>query len=562
MQKSWGSIIAEARAELWTFPGEAKPLIASHTKYFHLAAMDLQHWIPELQVNNTSQHPFCSTYFDCGKTVVEAPIGVVKRVYTVVGEEWCDRVYYDANDYCEVECWARNLLTFTTPDNDGMAKLPMGFRFAEASSDSTCGRARIGIWGLHRGRLHVAPWLQSNETLVVEWDGIKKEWSAEDQLETDLWDDRVINAIKMFVKWYHEKFHGCDPQKKLDAERDYNNERADLIHYFAEIARARGDVACCDGRLATSAEIEDDDAELDQTVIIANIADFGDGGTNMQSVATLVNSWEPDWVTTNGDNWYGSLVSPADFEAKSSKWYRDFIYPYLSFEDPKLTSEAVINRFFPAFGDHDYDPSGRLAIELALLHVPKVTRGGLLVPSTGYYSVRPLNGFVEHFMFDQGYNQADVLIQADGNDVGSIQAVWLELALKRSTARWKVVHIGACGYTSKLSAGTAPTYVGDGTQSYAAIRRIINKLKLWGADIVFCGDVHNYERLNVMGLPVINNGSGGSALLGLGTAVPFSVFRNNSVYGAVKCTATCDSFTSEFYSSAGVLIDSLELTKT
>lgn len=252
MQDTWGNLIAAARLGLWPFPGEAKPLIDVHTTYFHLAAMDLQHWIPELQVNNTTVFPFCATYWDCGKTVVDAQVGQIKRLYTIANSEWCSKVFYDEKPYCEVECWAKNLLNSTMPDG---SVLTMGFRLADASSDSTCGRAHVGVWARRRRRLSVAPWIQSNENLVVEWDGVKKVWDPTDVLDTELWDDRVMNAIKMFVKWYHEKFHGCDREAMLSAERNYNNERADLMHYFKEYSQQQESEACCEERLPTSEEI-------------------------------------------------------------------------------------------------------------------------------------------------------------------------------------------------------------------------------------------------------------------------------------------------------------------
>jgi hypothetical protein len=349
----------------------------------------------------------------------------------------------------------------------------------------------------------------------------------------------------------------------------YENQRADLKHSDwnesqPEAIALHSEAELPFDQLVTTPcgyDQQCDPAEQEEeTIIFANIGDYGNGDVNMRNVSILVNEWGADWLTTNGDNWYGGILSPANFETAATKWYRDFIYPYLSFEDPKLTTEALVNRFFPAIGNHDRDPAGHLPTVLAMCHFPKVLRGGTLVPSTGYYNVRPLNGFVEHFFFDTGY-VGETNMQADGNDVNTIQGLWLEAALRASTARWKIVHMHHPGYTSDVNTSGSPVLAPDGTNSYAAMRRIINKLKLWGADLVLCGHVHSYERLDVMGLPVIVNGAGGVSLDVVGTPVPFSRFIYDGGYGAGRATVTCDSLLWEFISVDGVVLDTLELTK-
>ena len=72
-----------------------------------------------------------------------------------------------------------------------------GARYAEASTDKACGRARCGLWAIHRRRLNIVPWIQSNEDLVVEWDGVKHDWAAGDMLDNDnVWTPDVAAAVK------------------------------------------------------------------------------------------------------------------------------------------------------------------------------------------------------------------------------------------------------------------------------------------------------------------------------------------------------------------------------
>jgi hypothetical protein len=558
MQRTWGDIIAEARAELWPFPNEAKPLIAAHTKYFHLAAMDLQHWIPELQVNNASLFKFCATYFNCGMTVFDAPIGLVTDVYTIANNEWCDRVNYSGATYAEVLCWSRNLLTYEVPSATGLRSLPMGFRDADSSSDSASGRARIGIWARHNHRLYVAPWIQSNETVVVEWNGIKKVWLDTDALDTELWDDRVVNAIKMFVKWYHEKFHGCDEEKKIAAERDYNNERADLIHYFAEITKARNKVRC-ESRLPTKAERDDDALPADPTpLVLAAVGDYGasivtdisrwgedapavNGIYYRDLVAAMVDSWSPTRFIGIGDMWYDGSATLASLLDRTPAQYKTFVDE---------------GRFLPTIGNHDRDPVAKYAVTKSYFTFPslKTAQGDILNPD--YYSVA-LDSRVEIFVIDTGYNSSQVNQQADGVTETSKQAAWLRVALARSTATFKIVFGHHPPYTSYRSTATGPTLSSDGFLAYPQIRW---PFKAWGADAYLSGHIHDYERLEVGGFPYMIVGSGGreAGSFDANNLSPYSKFRHEG-FGAMKITVGCDTLKFEFYREEGDVIDTLEI---
>lgn len=541
------------------------------------ALIDLQRWIPGLKKRNRDVYPFCSTYFACGATVIPKPRGKIQRVYTLQGN--CCPILYDYEpSYDRFINWLNyNRKAWTEPVNEGMPPLPEPFKFAEDVTDKGY-RYNYGFYTIKGDQIWIGHRIESTESVVVEWEGVRRKYSDDtimpydDATEGDVNDmgTELRSAVAAFVRAEDFRKNRRAMEDAAIEMQVYRDQRADMKHEDwnesePELIELHSDGGFQFDQLVTTPCGYDTECnpeeEGDETIVFANIADFGDGGSDMQDVAELVNDWEPDWVTTNGDNWYGDSLEPSDFEAKALKWYRNFIYPYLSFEDPKLTTSALVNRFFPCIGDHDRDPVGRLQMVLSLCNVPKVLRGNQLVRSTGYYSVRPLNGFVEHFFYDNGYDSDEVLVQDDGNDLNSIQAVWLQTALARSTARWKIVHCGVTGYTSATTPKTDDCFVGDGTRAYAAIRNITNKLKAWGADLMLCGDIHCYERLNVMGLPLINNGSGGRPIQGLGTAIPFSVVRDTTNFGAGRCTATCETLTWEFISKSGVVLDELVLNK-
>jgi hypothetical protein len=261
--KSWATIKTELRTELWSFPTEARTQVAVHDKYFLEGIMDLQKWVPCLQINNTSQFPFCSTFFQCGKTLVASPPwGIPKRIYTIANDEWCDEVFYRSSTFKEVDCFVRANLEYTAPENDGMLALPMGIKFAEATSDNDCaaGRARSGLWNIYRGRLYVAPWIQSNETLIFEWDGFKGSWVDTDMLDDTVWTARVLAALRTFVEWKHCCRFGDDVTEKMRLKQQYAEDLAMLIHDCREATQQQHEKDCsaCEQPVVTQAQLDDD----------------------------------------------------------------------------------------------------------------------------------------------------------------------------------------------------------------------------------------------------------------------------------------------------------------
>lgn len=301
------------------------------------------------------------------------------------------------------------------------------------------------------------------------------------------------------------------------------------------------------------------DPDVDE-MVFAVIGDYGNrssdtgGVVGKEAVADLVKSWDPEYICTNGDNWYGSSSTQSDWEARAASIYRNYIYPYIGAE----SSSASHSNFYPGTGNHDRDPVGHKQ-SFSWFNYPQVYRNGSWQASTGYYSVR--RGIVEHFFYDSGYDSSQVNQQADGNDLLSAQAIWLQTSLAASNARWKIVHCHHPGYTSFESAASQPTLVGNGYLAYTAIRNLTNVLRGWGADVLFHGHIHNYERLNVGGLPVLVNGAGGREIEDFGTPIDESIYRFEG-FGAHKGTATCERLTLEFFDADGVLKDTLILTKS
>jgi len=253
----------------------------------------------------------------------------------------------------------------------------------------------------------------------------------------------------------------------------------------------------------------------DDTVVFAQIGDFGSAGTGELKVSQLVKSWNPDFIVSVGDNNYYN----GDFESiefNISYFYRDFIYNYDAPGEYRCNGRAFgdkINRFFPTPGNHD--ASGRDG----------------LIP---YYNFFTLPGNEKYYKFTWG-SIAFFSINTVENNLEE-QKNWLEHELIFSDKPFNIVFLHHPPY----SCGPH----GDNT----FIQWDFN-----GADIVFAGHDHVYDRISknrILGPLYVVNGVGGRALsdcVNSHDPADFTEYCYGSDYGAVKVTATSRSLQLEFY---------------
>src|SRR6266849_9618015 len=62
------------------------------------------------------------------------------------------------------------------------------------------------------------------------------------------------------------------------------------------------------------------------TAHFAVIGDFGSDGENELDVSNLIRSWNPDFITTVGDNNYPN-GDASTIDANIGKYFHDFIFP-------------------------------------------------------------------------------------------------------------------------------------------------------------------------------------------------------------------------------------------
>lgn len=228
MQQTFAQFRTEVLTE--TYPiGVPDNLLTSVNGYFPDTLIDLQRWVKCLQQHNTNVVSACNTYYDCGLTVVDAPKGRINRVYTIANGDWCDQVTYTQVTYAQVRAGTSLLIIDNVPPAQPQRPpLPMGVLYADAVSDDLVqSRARRGDFAIHRGRLYLLPWLQSNEQLVIEWEGIKTEWSDDDIVDYDR-PTKLAVQHSVRAKYYGDFTQDNANYVKYNAL--YENQRADLIY--------------------------------------------------------------------------------------------------------------------------------------------------------------------------------------------------------------------------------------------------------------------------------------------------------------------------------------------
>jgi len=173
-------------------------------------------------------------------------------------DDWCSEIPYHQVNFCGI----RNLMSktaktgcgfdftqflalptcgksrFPEPDDantKGLPTLPLGYHYGQKSTD-TKSRASHGVWAIERGKIYIAPWIQSTETVIIKWDGIKRTWNDGDMLDDD---PLLLRAIENFVAWEHYSKWERDAESAASALQRYNEARSMLMYQCDEENRIR-----------------------------------------------------------------------------------------------------------------------------------------------------------------------------------------------------------------------------------------------------------------------------------------------------------------------------------
>jgi hypothetical protein len=220
--------------------------------------------------------------------------------------------------------------------------------------------------------------------------------------------------------------------------------------------------------------------------------------------------------------WWNSSGAADTIDANIGQYFHDFICPYRG----SFGRGASKNRFFPALGNHDWYTA------LAQPYLDYFALPG----NERYYDVTW--GSVQVFVLDSDPSEPD------GVTPDSVQAKWLADKLKSSTARWKIAVMHHPPYSSGTHGSTLAMQW---------------PFKEWGINLVLAGHDHDYERLEVDGLPFIVLGLGGASTYQFGTPVDGSGMRFNGEYGAGIIEADSKMLFFRFFGVSGARVDELML---
>jgi len=259
------------------------------------------------------------------------------------------------------------------------------------------------------------------------------------------------------------------------------------------------------------------------SIRFAVIGDYGSGKLAERDVARLIKSWNPDFITTTGDNNY-PVGAAETIDRNIGKFFHEFIGSYKG----KYGRGAAKNLFFPIPGHRDWD-TDLLNPYLDFFTLPGNER---------YYDF--IWGPVHFFMLDTDEREPDGATQF------SEQARWLKWKLSMSNKPWKLVYAHHAPYTS---------------HQVEDIERMRWPFDSWGADAVLSGYYHVYERLSIGGTPYFINGAGGSTVSSFGEIAPQSQFRYNRDFGAMLVEASDKSINFRFINRKGKIIDSYFMVK-
>lgn len=257
----------------------------------------------------------------------------------------------------------------------------------------------------------------------------------------------------------------------------------------------------------------------------AIIGDYGLDGKGLKATAEMIKKWQPDYILTLGDNNYHRGCQET-FEKNVSQYFGKFI---------------AEKKFYPAIGNHDYDAFESQECE-PFSELPHFKNFDLprnrINKSEAFYQFK--KGELHFFVLDSNkkYRHPE-------------QSDWLREELKKSDADFKIVYFHHTPYSSTISKK-------GGEQEMRL------PYKEWGADIVFAGHDHVYERFEFDSFPYIVNGLGGGWIFmqekiqRSGQSLVF--YREN--HGAIFAILRDSTLEFVFQSIDGKVIDRFSLTKS
>ncbi len=265
----------------------------------------------------------------------------------------------------------------------------------------------------------------------------------------------------------------------------------------------------------------------------AVIGDYGVDNGNQLAVANAVKAFQPDFITTTGDNTYFTNADITNWDRTQAKYYAEFIK--LPAGSAFLAQGAAVNNFFPIMGNHDFDVSG--------------TAAGAINSWNAYWD---LPGNERYYTFTRGPIDFFMLSsdgrEPDANAVGGTQFNWFTQAMAQSTSTFKLVFFHHPAYTYPSNHGPDLTMRG---WNFGAR----------GVTAVLNGHNHNLQRINAEGISWFVSGAAGQSLYSINGSVAGGQFAA-SAFGFLLVDAYADRLEFRFVNTAGQVLDTSVIAAT
>lgn len=228
---TYAQFSAAVRAKV--FPeGEAENLVPLNKNRVLDALIDLQMKIPCLQTRHQDCHTQSDTFWNCGATVFDAPRGYIQSLLTTPTNDPCAINRFRPVPPHELQCFLEELklcgkidVPSQTYDSSVYPILYESDMYNAAAIDASCNPGD-GVFSLIDGRIWLFPFINSGETIVLEWDGIKREFSDGD---TVTYDRATTYMVELYVEAEAKRKDDCDEKAYLAALAKYIEKVGDAI---------------------------------------------------------------------------------------------------------------------------------------------------------------------------------------------------------------------------------------------------------------------------------------------------------------------------------------------
>jgi len=243
-------------------------------------------------------------------------------------------------------------------------------------------------------------------------------------------------------------------------------------------------------------------------------------GPLVTAVTSSIKAGNPDFIITTGDNCHdaGSTAPTGYYDLDVGQYFHAYIGGYTG----TYGAGSPVNRFFPAIGNHD-------------------TADGL----SKYQAFFPALANKRYYDFTAGAAHFFILNgdESGGSSPTSAQGLWLQSALAASTSPWNFVVVHYPPYTSSNRHDPSTEWRWP--------------YKAWGADAVFSGHIHAYERLVENGLTYFTTGVAGETIAsGHSSPIdPGSQYFYNGDHGAMQVDFDGTQATFRYVTRTGLVVD-------